>query len=278
MGLEASEKLRNEEECQRYQEIQLVLNDIQKEYSAGTFDRQETELFHKSYMLEKREMEAIELGNTEMLRDALMEEYEGQVGTVFPEDELRNWKDIAITVVAISSRAAIRGGLPPEIGYSLSDSYICQIERADSVKLVATLARASQFEYCRLVSEIREPGSDKRAVGYSLHIYRCKNYILTHLHQKLTVQELAEYLKLNADYLSNLFRKYEGITISRFVLREKIRQIKRMLIYSEYTCGEIAAFFGFSSQSHLGTLFRRETGCTPAEYRKLYVADTLHKH
>lgn len=262
---------------QRYQEIQAVLETVQKDYSKLVFDNQEESLHHKSYMLEQREMTAIEYGNVEMLKETLMEEYTGKIGTVYPNDKIRNWKDIAIIVIAISSRAAIRGGLLPEISYSLSDSYINHVEESNTVEMATTLARAAQFEYCRLIHEIREAKSSKFPEKYNLHTYKCKNYIFLHLHQKLTVREIADHLNLNADYLSNIFRKYEGVTISRFILREKIKQVKNLLIYSGYSYSEIASYFGFVSQSHLGSLFKKETGYTLGQFRRVYGADVLNR-
>ena len=97
---------------------------------------------------------------------------------------------------------------------------------------------------------------------------RCKEYITLHLHEKLTVSQIAQKLGLNADYLSCTFHKYEGISLTSYIRQEKIRLAKNMLLYSSFSYSEIAANLGFSSQSHLGKYFKELTGYTLSEYRK----------
>ena len=75
---------------------------------------------------------------------------------------------------------------------------------------------------------------------------------------------------MNPNYLSELFRKTEGITISNYIFQEKLKLIKNMLIYSRYSYNEIASYLGFSSQSHLGMRFKKSTGMTLHQYRETY--------
>lgn len=76
---------------------------------------------------------------------------------------------------------------------------------------------------------------NKKRLKASPHMEHCKKYIFSHLHEKLTVQEIADALHLNPNYLSRLFWKQEGQTILQFVLKEKIKLAQSMLIYSKYT-------------------------------------------
>ena len=75
---------------------------------------------------------------------------------------------------------------------------------------------------------------------------------------------------LNANYLSEIFRQHEGLTITDFILREKVGLTKNLLSYSPYSYSEIAAYLGFSSQSHLGKTFKKHTGMTLKQYRDQY--------
>lgn len=61
-----------------------------------------------------------------------------------------------------------------------------------------------------------------------------------------------------------------GISLSRYILREKIERAKNLLTYSEYSYIEIATYLGFSSQSHLGAQFKKITGFTLLQYRNTY--------
>lgn len=99
---------------------------------------------------------------------------------------------------------------------------------------------------------------------------QCKDYIFSHLHERIHTSDIAKALYLNANYLSGLFKKEEGITISAYILREKVKLAKTMLMYSRYSNIEIAGYLGFCSQSHLGAQFKKETGMTLHQYREQY--------
>ena len=58
--------------------------------------------------------------------------------------------------------------------------------------------------------------------------------------------------------------------MKNFILKEKIRLAKNLLIYSQYSYLEIADSLSFSSQSHLGKEFKKETGFTLRHYREMY--------
>jgi AraC-like DNA-binding protein len=70
------------------------------------------------------------------------------------------------------------------------------------------------------------------------------------------------------EYLSALFKKTEQITITDYILREKVKLAKNLLTYSEYTIEHIGLYLGFSSQSHFGKVFKKYTGVTPNLYRQ----------
>ena len=89
------------------------------------------------------------------------------------------------------------------------------------------------------------------------------------MRSKKRIQD-AEYLHLNANYLSELFKKYENITLTDFILKEKVKLARNLLSYSPYSYIEIATYLGFSSQSHLGKVFKKYTGMTMRQYREKY--------
>lgn len=77
--------------------------------------------------------------------------------------------------------------------------------------------------------------------------------------------------KLNQEYtsISKLFSAAEGITIERFILKQKIEKVKELIFYKELTLSEIAFQMGYSSVAHLSSQFKKETGMTPTEFKKL---------
>ena len=117
--------------------------------------------------------------------------------------------------------------------------------------------------YCRLVR-------NHTAKDYSAPIQKAILLIEGNLSGDLSLTRLARELNVNSSYLSTLFKKETGKSISDFIREEKIRAAANMLKFSEYSYGDIAEYFGFASQSHFIECFRKQTGLSPKEYRKKY--------
>jgi AraC-like DNA-binding protein len=84
---------------------------------------------------------------------------------------------------------------------------------------------------------------------------------------------LSEFIsrKLNREYsqISRLFSAVEGITIEQYFILQKIEKVKEWIAYDELTLSEIAWKLGYSSVAHLSTQFKKVTGLTPSEFKKL---------
>lgn len=242
--------------------------EVQKQFSSILFENRELEQTHNPYDQELREFGSIENGDLEQLKKSWEENYSGKIGTL-ARDELRNGKNLGIVVITLASRAAIRGGLHPETAFSLSDSYILRLEELTDTASVSALIAQAEIQFAEMVREIRS-GLELPKKRPNPKVEQCKDYIFSHLHGKLFLKDIAAALHVNANYLSELFRKNEGISIPEFIRREKIRMAQNMLLYSPYSYIEIAAYLGFSSQSHMGAQFKKATGFTPREFREQY--------
>ena len=242
---------------------------VQKHFNDILFENHENNVHHNPYDQEMREFGSIENGDLIQLEKSLQEDYDGTIGTL-AKDPLRNLKNLGIVLVTLASRAAIRGGLSPEISFSLSDSYIQQIEECKDLALVAPLAHKAEFQYAEMVHEIKEKQKGILKKQKNPRINKCKDFIFSHLHDRITLEDLAAEADCNPNYLSQLFKECEGISISGYILQEKINRAKNLLIYSDYSYIEFATYLGFSSQSHLGTQFKKHTGYTLRQYREIY--------
>ncbi len=118
--------------------------------------------------------------------------------------------------------------------------------------------------------EFRECASIEQGELEQLKTAIKEDYIFSHLHDKICVQDIADELGLNANYLSELFHQCEKISLTDFIRREKMNLVKNLLIYSRYSCSEIATYLGYSSQSHMGKQFKECMGMTPNQYRRVY--------
>lgn len=248
-----------------------ISEDIFKQFSDLVFTNQEQGISHNPYDQELREMTSIEQGDLATLRQSLSEEYPGKVGRL-ARDDLRNARNLAIVNITLACRAAIRGGVMPEISFSLSDTLIQKVEECSDVRSVNELMIALKYQYARMVFEIKSSREGKAVREESYHIKRCKDYIVTHLHGKLSLSQIADALSLNASYLSDLFHRCEGVSVTQYIRKHKINLAQNLLMYSDYSYSEIASYLGFASQSHLGRQFKDVTGMTLRQYREIYGA------
>ncbi len=80
---------------------------------------------------------------------------------------------------------------------------------------------------------------------------------------------LANNINLSYQYLSSLFSSTEGLTIEKFIINQKIEKVKEMLIYDELTLSEISYQLGYSSVQHLSNQFKKITGLSPTEFKRV---------
>ena len=115
----------------------------------------------------------------------------------------------------------------------------------------------------------------KKEKIYSKTVMHCMNYISCHLNRPVCVTEIAAQVKRNPDYLSSLFKKETGKTISEYVMESRLQAARNMLLDSDCSCAEVSAAFGFSSQSYFTRMFRLYTGETPKKFREKYMQSGL---
>lgn len=94
-----------------------------------------------------------------------------------------------------------------------------------------------------------------------------KNYIRAHLDQELTRESLASMVYLTPDYLSHLFKRETGFSLTNYIIYERIEESKRLLAGTDQNISEIATRCGFQNISYFSRQFRRFTGMTPREFR-----------
>lgn len=256
-----------ERNMEQSEKVQGILRRVARDI----FYRQENYGPHNPYEQEMREIESIKHGDLEALKRSIDETYVGEIG-ILAKDPLRHHKNVAIGNITLASRAAVSGGVSVEQSFSMADSFIQQVEELDNIPEVEMFKREAKYAYARAVREEGgdEDGERKRNNPKNPLIAGVKDYIFSHLHDAIQISDIAEYLHVNADYLSHLFRTEEQMTIKRYILREKIRRSENLLRYSDYRIQEIGFYLGFSSQSHFTKTFQEIVGMSPNEYRKLF--------
>jgi AraC-like DNA-binding protein len=237
------------------------LQRIEKNVSHVQFQYHENSQPHNPYDRERREMLGIKTGDVTRLLQSIDEIFMGEYA-VLSKNKLQSAKNLAIVGLAISARAAIDGGMPSEEAFSLNDSLILEVDKSKNIGEIENIVRYGKIKYAEIVKSLNEK-KDENAI-----IDQCKNLIFRRLHSKIVISELADILHVSLEYLSALFKRTEQITISEYIMNEKVKLAQNLLVYSEYSLVDISMYLGFSSQSHFGRVFKKYTGLTPNDYRK----------
>ena len=239
----------------------------------------ENERFDKSYEA-PTEYESREIHNTLALEQALMQMIsKGDVGAlcewlshapsvrggVIANDALRQLKNTFIVTATLASRAAIKGGMSAEDALSLSDEYIRKCELLSSGEQIINLQYHMVLEYTRRVERIRLGKTPSKL------LMQVTNYVQHNLSKPVNVCELAKSMYISRTHLAAKFKQETGMTLTDFILIEKIEEAKRLLRYSDKSLSLIADYLGFSSQSHFTRAFKKYSGKTPREYRNLNI-------
>ena len=229
------------------------------------YRNRENQTSHNSYAQEVREQKAVREGNVEALKQSWDEVQVGKVGRL-GRDEITHSRNLAVVLITLSSRSAIEGGVLPEVAYSVADSYTMKINDINDPVELGKLMRSAEVHYAELVKKARESRNENP------YVRRCKELIHDRLHERVYEEDLAEELGITRSYLSQIFLKEEGMHLTEYILRQKVRSSEYLLIYPDIPLGRIAATFGFSSQSHYGQVFKKYNGVTPGKYREKYIS------
>ena len=216
---------------------------------------------HNPYQHEQKKLGSIRAGNLKQLEECQNEVWPGEIGKL-ADNPLRQEKNLSIVVIAIACRAAIDGGVAPQKAFSMSDVFISNIERMTQVLPIQAAVVEYEREFARAFEQVKHDSEHNR------YVERAKEYVAEHIDESIRVVQIGEALGINENYLAGLFHKYEGITLQHYIRKEKIHRAKELLLYSSYSCSEIAAILCFSTQSHFSSIFKREVGMTPAKYRE----------
>lgn len=99
---------------------------------------------------------------------------------------------------------------------------------------------------------------------------RVDEYVLSHMSEKLTVADLAKHFGYHEKYFAALFKEKAGNSVKKYVDSRKVERAKYLLLNTDAWVAEISEHLGFENVRNFYHVFKKETNCTPSEYRSLY--------
>ncbi|NGP46729.1 AraC family transcriptional regulator [Bacillaceae bacterium SIJ1] len=94
-------------------------------------------------------------------------------------------------------------------------------------------------------------------------------YIEEHLHEKLTVRQLANRVHFHPNYFIRFFNEHVGVSPIQYLLQAKIEKAKTMLMDKRFSMADIAASLAMEPH-YFSRTFKKKVGITPSEYRRLF--------
>lgn len=122
--------------------------------------------------------------------------------------------------------------------------------------------------FMMILSRLIYPGGEKIM---NRHVNMIKEYIAEHIGEHMTVGGIARTVNLSPVYCGTLFVKNEGMTIHEFINNMRVNIAKDLLVDDSRPISEIATVIGYNDVFHFSKIFKRITGMTPSEYRRIYI-------
>ncbi len=217
---------------------------------------------HTPYSAEIRLFSCVQQGDIESLITQLKNLDSLIVMGRMSDDELMQYKYMAVSTITLATRYAIQGGLNETKAYEFSDRVIKTIDKfTDKNEIFMCLGN----EIIKLTEDVKK---NKKQPEFSPHIRNCIKYINENLSKKISVSAIAKYCGISADYLSQIFKREIGENLSSYIVRQKLEKAKSLLL-NGMSSKEICIEVGFSSGAYFVTLFKRYYNMKPSDYVKL---------
>lgn len=118
------------------------------------------------------------------------------------------------------------------------------------------------------VMKVLKEQSRRNEQGTAHVIIEITQYIGQNLTNDLSLNQIARQFHFNASYLSSIFRRYMGIGLKEYIIKERIEKAKYLLNNTDLKVSQIALQCGYEDNSYFVQLFKRHTGLSPSQYRK----------
>lgn len=175
-------------------------------------------------------------------------------------DPLRNLKNYCIIMNTLLRKAAENSGVHPLYIDRVSSDFAGKIELVPEVDGIGNIMREMFKTYCRLVRK-------HTFTNLSPIVRKAILYIDSDPSRELSLSIIAEQLNLSAAYLSSIFKKEIGKTITDFINERRISHAKLLLKTTALQIQTVAAHCGFLDVHYFSRVFKKIVGKTPKSYR-----------
>ena len=239
----------------RYEPIPYFVSD--RHMMEGSFSLSALE---DHYASEHQLMEAVSKGNLHQVTAVAASVFTNGSSQRL-SDSLRNRKNDLVILKTLLRKAAEYGSVHPLHIHRLTSHFASRIEDIRSTKEGLALQEEMIRSYCQLVKR-------HSLSKYSFYVGQTITLIQYDLTADLSLKAISEKLNVNSSYLSDLFRREYGITLTEYVNKQRIDRGIGLLQLTSKPVQEIAAECGIHDVNYFIKLFKKQTGFTPSRYRE----------
>lgn len=104
------------------------------------------------------------------------------------------------------------------------------------------------------------------------------DYIDKHLHESISIADLAALVGMHPNYFIRFFKDKTGMTPAKHITILRIDRAKTMLETTDLPIADIMHRLGFEDSSHFSKLFKRYAGYSPRYYREYYQKQEVYEN
>lgn len=175
---------------------------------------------------------------------------------------VRDLKNYGIVLNTLLRKAAEAAAVHPIHIDAISSQYAKKLESSTSEVACVSLYKEMVRKYCLLVK-------NHSLKGYSLLVRKVITKIDYDLTADLSLKVQAEYLNVNPSYLSTLFKKETGLTLTEYINRKRIEHALLLLNSTDMQIQMVAQYCGITDVNYFTKTFKKIVGKTPKEYREM---------
>lgn len=175
-------------------------------------------------------------------------------------DPVRDIKNYCIIMNTLLRKGAEQGSVHPLHIDSLSSRFARKIEQLTTPEGGVALQKEMIHKYCLLVK-------NHSMKGFSLLVQKVVTRIDSDLTADLSLKTQAKLLNVNASYLSTLFKKETGMTLTDYVNKKRMENAVFLLNSTNMQIQNIAQYCGIPDVNYFTKIFKKYIGKTPKEYR-----------
>lgn len=217
-------------------------------------------ILEERYEMERKLMQAVSQGQTHKV-EQIINNASGLVFEKRTEDPVRNIKNYLITTNTLLRKAAEYGSVHPYYIDGVSSDFAIRIEKIKTLSEAGDMISEIMHKYCALVKK-------HSMKNYSLPVQKVLTVIDSDLTADLSLHKLAEMFSINASYLSSLFKRETGKTLTDYVSQKRIDHAAYLLQSTNWQIQVIAQHCGIFDVNYFAKMFKKYTGKTPKEYRE----------